>query len=96
MEGEPGRRDGERAAGRDTLFVDRIARRPAPHGALRFPVALAMDIRRDQFGREREQRIRLQPPRMGAGRGERALQRPAERAERGLDGWTWPAGKAGG
>ena len=84
MEREPGGRDRERAARGNALFVDGIARRPAPDGPLRFPVALAMNIRRDQFRREREQRVRLQPPRMGARRRERAFERPAEGAERGL------------
>ena len=95
VEGEPGRRDRERPAGRDALFVEGIARRPAPGRAARRPVALAVHVGCNQLGREREQRVRLHPARMGARRGKRSLQCPAERAERGLGRRSRTDGQAG-
>ena len=47
-------------------------------------------------GAEREQRVGLEPPRERAGRGERAFERPAERAERSLGGGAGSAGEATG
>ena len=80
VEGEAGRRHGERPARRDALFVDRIPRRPAPGRAPRPPVAISVDVRGGELGREREKGVGLQPPGMGAGRGERAFERPPEGA----------------
>ena len=67
-------RNGQGAAGGDALFVQRIARRPAAPGALGPAVAVSADIGRHQLGRKRQQRIRLQPARRRARRGQRPLQ----------------------
>ncbi len=50
VEAEPGGRDGERASRRDTLLVQRIARRPAPGGTFGLAVAVTTDIGGDQLG----------------------------------------------
>ena len=51
---------------------------------------------RGQLGGERQERIRLQPPRGRAGRSQRAFERPAEAAERGLRGRSRRPGETGG
>ena len=86
VEGEAGGMDRERPAGRDALFVQRIARRPAPRRAFGPAVAVSADIRRHQLGCEREKSIRLHPAGLRPGGRQRAFQCPAERAERGLRG----------
>ena len=96
VEGEACRRHGERAARRGALLVQRIARRPAPGRAFGLPVAISGDVGRGEFRRQRQEPVRLQPPRAGARRGERAFERPAERAERGLRRGARTAGEAGG
>ena len=65
VEGEAGGRDGERASGRDALFVEGIARRPAARRAFGPAVAVSADVGGGQLGRERQQRVRLQPPDRG-------------------------------
>ena len=96
MECEAGGRHGERAAGCDALLVQRIARRPAPRGALGFAVAISGNVGRGEFRHEGQQRVGLQPPGTGPRRGQCPLQRPAERAERGLRGRAGTARQAGG
>ena len=86
MEGEARGRHGERPARCDALLVERVARRPAPGRRPEPAVVRAPDVGCGEFGGERKQRVGLQPAHPGTGGGERALERPAERAEGGLRG----------
>ena len=88
VEHEPGRGHGERAAGRGALQVNGVARRPAPPRAVE-PVHVPGQVRRGQLRGERQEAVRVEPARGGAGRGERAFERPAESAERGLRSRSW-------
>ena len=96
VEHEARRRDGERAPGGGALEVERVARRPAPARAVAAAVALAADVRGGELGGEREQRVGFEPSRLRAGRGERAFERAAESAERGLRGRAGRTGERGG
>ena len=69
------------------LHVDRIPRRPAccaPQKGFVRPRSRLAHPRGDQLRRKRQQFVRRQAPRMGARRGERALERPPETPERGF------------
>ena len=86
---EPLRRHGHRPARRGALVMQRIPRRPAPLRAQQRFVRcrpLFAHRRCDEFHRQRQQRVGLKPPRVRAGRGERAFERPSKRAQRGLRG----------
>ena len=96
VEGEPRGGHGERAARRDALLVERITGRPAPERRPDAAVVGTPGVGCGELGRQGEQRIGLQPARLGPGRGERALERPAERAERGLRRRAGRAREAGG
>ena len=88
VEGEAGGMDRERAAGRDALLVQRVARRPAARRSFGAAVPVPADVGRGQLRRERQQPVGLQPAGLRPGGGERAFERPAEGAERGLRGRT--------
>ena len=66
--------------------MKRIPGRPAPRGpqSLRRRISPCSHLGSDQFGGEREQRIGFHPPRVGPGRGQRALERAPETPQRGL------------
>ena len=80
------RRHRKRPSGRSALGVKRIPGGPAPHGpqSLRRGISPCSHPGSDQFGSEREQCIGFHPPRVGAGRGERALECAPETPERGF------------
>ena len=96
VEGEPGGGDGERPARCYALLVERVAGRPAPGRRADPAIVGAPDVGCGELGRQRQQRVGLQPAHPRAGRGERPLERPAERAERRLRGRARRTGEAGG
>ena len=84
VEDEPGRRDREGAPGGRALLMQRVVRRPAPARALEPAVAISRHVGRDQLGREREQPVRVEAPRLRARGRERPFERAAKRPELGL------------
>ena len=84
-------RNGEGAARRCTLKMDRISWRPAPAGPVEPAVMLSLRVGGREFRYERQERIWIDPPRLGAGRGEGPFESPPEAPERSLGRRPRPA-----
>ena len=96
VEDEPRGRDRKGAAGRGALKVERVPRRPAPAGPVEPSVVLSFRVRGRQLRNERKERVRIDPPGLGPGRGKRPFERPPKPSERRLGRGPRLAREAGG
>ena len=94
VEHQPRGRHRQGAARGGALEVDRIPWRPSSARPVELSVVLPLGVRRRELGGQRKQRVRVHPPRLGAGGRQGSFESPAEPSERGLRRRPRPAREA--